>query len=136
MKNYSFILVFSMYRKMKIKTLATLLIISLIGSLSRVSAVTVWTLRRTKDTADHDRTQVDGVRSVVDVISLVNNYLWFAIWFFCFIFMIWNWYKLIIANWDDKAMSSAKTALIWSGIWLAICLLAYIIVNLAINLFA
>jgi hypothetical protein len=68
-----------MYRKMKIKTLATLLIISLIGSLSRVSAVTVWTLRRTKDTADHDRTQVDGVRSVVDVISLVNNYLWFAI---------------------------------------------------------
>lgn len=121
---------------MKIKTLASLWIITLIGLLSKTYAVTVRTLKRTKDTAEHNRTQVDGTRSIIDIISLVNSYLWFAIWFFCFIFMIWNWFKLITSNWDDKAMGSARKALIWSWIWLAICLLAYIIVNLAVKLFA
>ena len=120
---------------MKIKVLTTLLISSLIGCLSKVSAVTVRTLTKTKDTANK-QTQIDGVSSVIDVISLVNSYLWFAIWFFCFIFMIRNWFKLISANWDDKAMSSAMKALVWSWVWLTICLLAYIIVNLTVKLFA
>lgn len=121
---------------MKIKILTTLLISSLIGCLSKAFAVTVRTLKETKDTADNNQTQIDGVRSVIDVISLVNSYLWFAIGFFCFIFMIRNWFKLISANWDEKAMSSAMKALVWSWVWLTICLLAYIIVNLTVKLFA
>lgn len=121
---------------MKLKKFATLWIISLVGCLSKVYAVTARTFKKTKDTADHDWNQIEGSRSVLDMISLVNKYLWFAIWFFCFVFMIWNWYKLITAAWDDKAMWSAKKALLWSGIWIAICLLAYIIVNLAVKLFA
>ncbi len=118
-----------------IKKLTTLWIISLIGCLSKVSAVTVRTVRDTKDTK-HNRSQIDGSNSILGLISLVNDYLWFAIWFFCFIFMIWNWFKLISANWDEKAMSSARKALLWSGIWIVVCLLAYIIVNLAVRLFA
>jgi hypothetical protein len=50
--------------------------------------------------------------------------------------MIRNGYKLISANGDEKAMKAAKTGLLWSIIWLAICLLAYIIVNIAVRLFA
>ena len=118
------------------KKLASICIISFICFVSKAYAVTAWTFNKTRDTADHDRNQIDGSRSILNMISLVNKYLWFAIWFFCFVFMIWNWYKLITAAWDDKAMWSAKKALLWSGIWIAVCLLAYIIVNLAVKLFA
>lgn len=118
------------------KKLASICIISCICSISKTFAVTARTLNKTKDSANHDRSQIDGSRSILDMISLVNDYLWFAIWFVCFLFMIWNWYKLITASWDEKAMGSATKALLWSGIWIAICLLAYIIVNIAINLFA
>ncbi len=80
--------------------------------------------------------QIEWSHAVLDIIAMVNSYLWFAIWFFCFLFMIWNWYKLITANWDEKAMSSATKALIWCGVWIAVCLLAYIIVRVAVKLFA
>lgn len=119
----------------KIKQLATIWIISSIGFLSKVFSVTVRTFRDTKDT-EHDMSQIDGSHSILDMISVINSYLWFAIWFCCFVFMIWNWFKLITAAWDDKAMWSAKKALLWSGIGIAVCLLAYVIVNLAVRLFA
>lgn len=119
-----------------VRTFISLWIITLVSSISEVSAVTVSTLRKTKDTAVYGWSQIDGSRSILDIISLVNGYLWFAIWFFCFLFMIWNWFKLISANWDDKAMGAAKKALIWSWIWIAVCLLAYVIVNLAVKLFS
>jgi hypothetical protein len=48
--------------------------------------------------------------------------------------MIWNWYQLIINNWDDK--QPWMKWLLWSIVWIVICLLAYIIVNLAVKLFA
>lgn len=121
---------------MNIKKLTIIWIVSLIGCISKVYAVTVYTFRKTRDTADYDFSQIDGNTSILDIISLVNQYLWFAIWFFCFLFMVWNWYKLITAAWDDKAMGSAKKALLWAGIWIVVCLLAYIIVNLAVKLFA
>lgn len=116
--------------------MVSLVAITLVSWISRTYAVTAWTLKKTKDTADHGRSQVDGSRSILDMIALVNDYLRFAIWFFCFLFMIWNGFKLISANWDEKSMDSAKKALLWSVIWIAICLLAYIIVNLAVRLFA
>lgn len=83
-----------------------------------------------------ERDQVDGSRSIFNIISFVNEYLWFAIWFFCFLFMIRNGYQLIMARGDEKQTKSATSALIWCVIWITICLLAYIIVNIAINLFA
>ena len=122
---------------MRVKKLISLWIITSIGFMSRVyaSGLRAFTLRRTKDTADHGWTQIDWSRNYLEIISLVNNYLWFAIWFFCFLFMIWNWYKLITAAWDDKAMGSARKALLWSWIWLVVSLLAYMIVNVTIRLF-
>lgn len=79
---------------------------------------------------------VEWNRSIFSIISFVNKYLWFAIWFFCFLFMVWNWYQLIMARWDEKQTKSATKSLLWSLIWIMICLLAYIIVNIAVKLFA
>lgn len=119
---------------MKFKKIIAICTITLIGFISKVSAVTVRTLSKTKNTADNDLTQIDGSRSILDIISFINNYLWFAIWFVCFLFMIINGYKLIMDTWDEK--QSPTKWLLWSIIWIVICLLAYIIVNLAVKLFA
>ncbi len=119
---------------MNIKKIIALFTTIVIGLLSKVSAVTVRTLKKTEDSADHSRTQIDGSRSILNIISFVNSYLWFAVWFVCFLFMIWNGYKLIMSTWDEK--QSPTKGLLWSIIWIVICLLAYIIVNLAVKLFA
>ena len=118
------------------KKLTSIWIITIIGFISKVSAISVRTFRKTKDTTSHDWSQIDGSRSIFDIISLVNSYLWFAIWFVCFLFMIINGYKLIINNWDEKQTSTATSWLLKSIIWIIICLLAYVIVNLAVKIFA
>ena len=69
-------------------------------------------------------------------MEVVNTYLRFAIGFVCFLFMVINGYKLISANGDEKQTKAATSALIWSIVWIFVCLLAYIIVNLAVKLFA
>lgn len=80
--------------------------------------------------------QIEWSHAVLDIIAMVNSYLWFGIWFFCFVFMIRNWYQLIMSSGDEKKMKSATSSLVWCGIWIVVCLLAYIIVNLAVKLFA
>ena len=104
-----------------------------------VNALTLWTIEwkyGSNPDVPKDWVQIEWSHAVLDIIAMVNSYLRFAIWFFCFLFMIWNWYKLITANWDEKVMSSATKALIWCGVWIAVCLLAYIIVRVAVKLFA
>ena len=80
--------------------------------------------------------QIEWKYSVFDIISFINSYLWLAIWLICFIVIIRNWIKLIIARGDSKEMKSATNALIWCAIGLLVCILSYIIVNLALKLFA
>ena len=92
-----------------------------------------WTAR------DYDpgkNVQKDGNYSLLDVIEFINDYLWFSIWFVCFLFVVINGIKLIASRWDEEATSKAMKALIWCVVWIVVCLSAYIIVNLAIRLFA
>ena len=116
-------------------------IISLLGIasttlISKVYAVTAWTLRWESSSSQipHDQTHIYWGRSVFDMINFVNSYLRFAIWFVCFLFMIINGYKLITAHGDEKQTKEATSALMKSIIWIAVCLLAYI--NVAVKLFA
>ena len=120
------------------KTLIIILSTLLINTFSSANALHAFTFSKTSpkegDVPD-DGTWIDWDYSILDVINLVNNYLRFAIWFVCFLFMIINGYKLITAHGDEKQSSSAMTGLMWSVVWIVICLLAYIIVNLAVKLF-
>ncbi len=120
------------------KALILLQIIVVTTLLSTTNAVSVWTLRPRIWNPDipQQPTQIDWSRSFLDILSVVNSYLRFAIWFVCFLFMIWNGFKLIMSRWDEKDMKSAQNALIWCGVWLVTCFLAYIIVNIAIKLFS
>lgn len=105
---------------------------------SKAYAVTLRTLKWNTYWSNliKNRTQIEWWRSVFDIIRFVNSYLWFAIWFVCFLFMVFNGYKLITAHWDEKQTQAATKGLMWSIVWIAVCLLAYIIVNVAVKLFA
>lgn len=125
----------------KLKIILSTLLISCIPFLSSVNALYVFTFSRQKwnewdvPTNPDDWTWIVGSRSVLDVIKLVNSYLRFGVGFVCFLFMIINGYKLITASWDEKQSKSATTGLLWSFVWIIICLLAYIVVNLTVKLF-
>ena len=104
---------------------------------ANASAVTLRTLKwALNGDIDNDPTQIGWQRSILNIISLVNNYLWFIIGLACFWFMVWNGYQLIMARGDEKQMKSATNALIWCAVWLTVCILAHIIVNIAVKLFA
>lgn len=123
------------------KTLVILLSTILINSLSSVNALQAFTFSKKGYQQGNvprnpdDWTYINWDYSILDVINMVNSYLRFAVWFVCFLFMIINGYKLITAHGDEKKTSSAMTGLMWSIVWIVICLLAYIIVNLAVKLF-
>lgn len=121
-------------KKYKLIALWTALLIQIS---SFTDAVIAWTLRWGLWNPDvsHKRTEIKWNYWILNIIWAVNNYLRFAIWLVCFIFMIWNGFQLIMARGNEKDMDNAKNALIWCGIGLASCFLAYIIVNIAINLF-
>ena len=121
---------------MKIKKLIWVWMITFITLLSKANAVILRTLRGNIGSEfSQEPTQIRGQRSILDLIKFVNSYIWFGIWFVCFLFMVINGYKLITAHGDEKKTKEATSALWKSIIWIAICLLAYIIVNLAVKLF-
>lgn len=123
---------------MKKYKLTSIVLTTLLLWLAKVDAIKVrvpkWKFWSNPDVSTTSR--IPWKYSIFDIISLVNWYLWFAIWFVCFLFMIRNWYQLIIARWDEKEMKKATWALTGCAIWLVVCILAYIIVNIAIKLFA
>ena len=117
-------------------TLWTTLLISMFSTTEAVNASVIkWKYGSNPD-IPNSTTHIEWSRSILDIISLVNSYLRFAIWLVCFLFMIWNGYQLIMARWNDKQMKEATDAIVGCVVWLAVCLLAYIIVNLAIKLFS
>ena len=88
---------------MRIKKIIWLWILEFIGLLSKVEAVSLWTLRwHIGSEFSQDPTRIEGNRSVFDLIRFVNSYIWFGIWFVCFLFMVINGYKLITAHGDEK----------------------------------
>lgn len=121
--------------KLKLMSIWSTLLLGLM-SFADATRVSVWTVNpKTGGDIPHRPGHVIGSRSIFDIISMVNWYLWFTIGLCCFWFMIWNWYQLIMARGDEKQMKSATNALTWSALGLVVCILAYIIVNITVNLF-
>jgi hypothetical protein len=73
--------------------------------------------------------------TLLNVIQLINSYLWFAIWVVCMAVLIRGWVKLITAQWDEKKMAEANKLLLWALAWIIISLLSYALIRLIVNLF-
>ena len=123
MKNFKRIVLIFLWLLLTIQTTANAV------KLSTLRWVIWWDINTTT-------TEVVWSRSIFNIISLVNKYLWFTIWLFCFLFMIWNGFQLITAKGDENQTKNATKSLVWAAIWIAVCLLAYIIVNIAVKLFS
>lgn len=123
-------------KKKKTILICTSILLTLLSTVNAVSVRTIgWKVWDRDVTTPQTHTQIDWSRSILDIIWVVNSYLRFGIWLVCFIFMIWNGFQLILARGNEKDMKNATNALIWCSIGLVSCLLAYIIVNIAIKLF-
>lgn len=75
-----------------------------------------------------DRTEL------IDVINLVNKYLWFSLWLIAMIIFVYAWI-LLISWWKKDSFEKANKMLIWAGIAIVVSMLSYTVVNLLINLF-
>ena len=92
--------------------------------------------RGNADDVNIKNTQIWGnPDTVLNTISFINEYLWFTIWFLCFIFLIYNGIKIISARGNNEIFKKARGGLVWSGIGIAICILSYSFVRVIVNLF-
>lgn len=72
---------------------------------------------------------------IIDLIKLINNYLWMSLGVLCLATTVYGWFLLITAQWDKSKMQKANQILLWSGIWIIICVMAYVLVRVVVNLF-
>jgi len=73
--------------------------------------------------------------TVFDLIQQVNQYLWMAIWAVCMWVLVYSWFKLMTANWDEWETKKANNMLVWAAVWIVVSLVSYTLVRLVVNLF-
>jgi hypothetical protein len=73
--------------------------------------------------------------TIFEMIQIINQYLWFSVWFACLIILVIGGFKLITAKWDVAQTKKANTVITWAIIWLLICILSYAAVRIVVNLF-
>ena len=75
-----------------------------------------------------DRTEV------IDIINIINKYLWFSLWLIAMIIFVYAGILLIVW-WKKENFEKSNKMLIWAGVALVISILSYTVINLLINLF-
>lgn len=73
--------------------------------------------------------------TLFEIIQIVNQYLWFAIWFFCLIVLIIGGFKILSAEGNAEKLKKANKLIIGSVIGIFIAVLSYAAVRLIVNLF-
>jgi hypothetical protein len=69
------------------------------------------------------------------IIQVVNKYLRFSLWAVTMWVLIYWWISLITAQWNEEKMKKANKLLLWSLVWILICIFSYAVVRLIVNLF-
>lgn len=75
-----------------------------------------------------DRTEL------IDIINIINKYLWFSIWLIAMAIFVYAGILLIVW-WEKSNFEKANKMLLWAGVAIIVAILSYTIVNLLINLF-
>lgn len=73
--------------------------------------------------------------SFTKFVQLANTYLWIAVLVVFMIMLIYAWFTLITSRWDAEKFKKGNMMLMYIGIWLWVALLAYVIINVLVNLF-
>lgn len=72
---------------------------------------------------------------IIDLIKLINNYLRLSLGVVCLVVAVYGGFILITAQWDKSKLQKANQILLGTGIWLIICVMAYVLVRVVVNLF-
>lgn len=72
---------------------------------------------------------------IFELIWIVNNYLWFFIWWLCMAIFVFAWIKFMTAWWDKSKISSAWKMAISCIISIVVFMFSYSLVRLIIMLF-
>lgn len=72
---------------------------------------------------------------VISVVNLANRYLWFFLGVIAMFVLVYAWFKLVTARWDEKEMKKVTQTVLWLVIWVIIAIFSFLIVRLAANLF-
>ena len=84
------------------------------------------------DQIRYDQEQAE--KRILGDIDFVNKYLWIALWFICFGFVVYNGFKLVTARGNQDTFKKAIKGLLGAGIGIVICFISYGVVRVIINL--
>ena len=74
-------------------------------------------------------------KSYLNVINIINDYLWFWLAAVCVWVLVYVGFKLMTAQWDKDKMKQANQALVGMVIGLAIAYFSYTVIRMVANWF-
>ncbi len=70
----------------------------------------------------------------IDLISIVNEYLWFFVWIIAMGVVLYGWYLLVTSSGNEEEYKKATKLLIYWLVWIIVALSAYLLVSFIVNL--
>ena len=73
--------------------------------------------------------------TLLSTINIINGYLRLAIWAITFWVLIYWWFKLMSAQWEEKKLKEANSLILWAFVGIVIASMWYALVKIIVNLF-
>ncbi|MEY3197963.1 MAG: hypothetical protein RL023_817 [Candidatus Parcubacteria bacterium] len=80
-------------------------------------------------------TRSESKDSLLNLIRLINSYLWFIVAAICMAVVIYAGFLMMTARGDDAQVKKGINILVYAGIGIGVSLMAYAIVNVIVNFF-
>jgi len=74
-------------------------------------------------------------KSIINLVKLINEYLWFSLGAVCMIVAIYAGYQIIMSKWDKAKMKKGNEVLVGAIVGIMIAIFSYVIIRLVVNLF-
>lgn len=71
----------------------------------------------------------------LELINIVNDYLWFFLWGICMWVLMWWWFRLIVSEWESAEFKQANKMVIYSLAGIVLSISSYYAVQIILNLF-
>ncbi|HNG97796.1 MAG TPA: hypothetical protein PLW93_05980 [Candidatus Absconditabacterales bacterium] len=89
----------------------------------------------TRDTSIPSSTIQGDSEDIINLIKLINEYLWFSIASVCLAVAIYAGYQIIMSGGDKAKMQKGNDTLVGALIGIFISLFSYVLMRLVVNLF-
>ncbi len=80
-------------------------------------------------------TRSESKDSLINLVRLINSYLWFIIAAICMGVVIYAGFLMITGRGDEAQVKKGITMMVYAGIGIGVALMAYAIVNVIVNFF-